>query len=116
MSNPSAQPQNFAAQSEYPKYFRRSGRCIKVISPTETRTIILPPDSLVPERYTTRYPSKERLAEDLQHCEECDENKFKEFLFSFYQRVADERAIANKIVKPQDFAARSSSQSNQSPL
>jgi hypothetical protein len=83
--------------TQFPKYYRRAGKCIKVVSATETRTIILPPESMVPERYTTRYPSKERLEKDLENFEECDEKKFKEFLFSFYQRVADERQLANQI-------------------
>lgn len=82
----------------YPKYYRRAGRCIKVVSEKETRTIILPPDSMYPERFTSRYPTIERMNEELAHCEECDENKFKEFLFTFYQRVEAERQLMNSKV------------------
>lgn len=80
----------------FPSYYRKAGRCMKVLSPTEMRTIILPPDSLVAERFTSRYPDLERLTEQLKGSEECTAEKFKEFLTTFYSEVDSERNELNK--------------------
>jgi hypothetical protein len=79
-------------QAEYPKFYRKDGKCVKVASATETRTIILPPESRVAERYSTTYPTADRLLESLAGLEEVTEQTFKEFLFTFYQSVNHERS------------------------
>lgn len=82
----------------YPQYYQRAARVIKVVSPTEMRTILLPPESLVPERFTSRYPSAARLQEelDLLHANPSDEHKYQEYLFTFYQKVDAEREALNR--------------------
>jgi hypothetical protein len=80
---------------EYPAYFRKSGKCIKLLSPTRARVIVLPPDADVPERFTSTYPSEKRLLEDIQGFEQVDGDKFKDFLFTFYQGVDKERQALN---------------------
>lgn len=82
--------------SDYPKFYRNGGRCIRVDSDTRTWTIILPPEIKVASRYPTTYPSAERLQEDLRDMEEVGEDIFKSFLFTFYQTVASERETMNQ--------------------
>ena len=76
--------------TEYPKFYRKEGKCVKVVSDTETRTIILPPDAKVPERYSTAFPSRTRLEETLAGLEEVPAEIFKNFTFTFYQQVHHE--------------------------
>lgn len=80
----------------YPSYYRNQGRIVKVVSDTETRTIILPPDSTISERFTTRYPNANLLQQDLKNMLESDERKWKEFIFTFYQNIEAERKLANE--------------------
>jgi hypothetical protein len=76
---------------KFPYYFRKAGRCIKVISEKETITIVLPNESLMPERYSTTYPSVERLRAHLSHFDQTTEQIFIDFQNTFYAQVSDER-------------------------
>lgn len=93
MTTTSKTPQAIPA---YPQFYRNKGRCLKVISPTETRTIVLPPDSLVPERFTTNYPSAERLTEALQGFTQVEEITYKDFQVTFYKELSAEIQTINK--------------------
>jgi hypothetical protein len=84
------------SHQSFPKYFRKEGRCVKVVSQTETRTVILPPDRSVAERYSSAFPDYERLLESLQGLEEVSEEIFRDFLFTFYQSVNQERQKVNE--------------------
>ncbi|HEY3406445.1 MAG TPA: hypothetical protein VGK59_23820 [Ohtaekwangia sp.] len=86
------------AQATYPKYFRKNGKCVKVLSPTETRTIILPPDATAAERFSS-YPAAERLAEDLKTFSEVVPEVWTDFLRGFYSAIADERFEDSKRIK-----------------
>lgn len=83
-------------QSPFPVYYRKAGKCIKVVSPTETRTIILPPERIVPERFSTIYPARERLIEELLDYTLTDAITWRSFFFTFAQAVQAEREKANK--------------------
>lgn len=81
--------------NEYPKYYRKAGKCVKVVNPTETRTIILPPDVRAAERFTTTWPTPERMQAYIQGMDVTTEEEFKSFLFTFYKSIRDEHnAIA----------------------
>lgn len=84
---------------DYPKYYRKAGRCVKVISPLESRTIILPPAVPAAERFSDKYPTAERLQEEVKDFQEVTEQTWKEFLFTFYATVSDERSEQQKRVK-----------------
>lgn len=84
---------NHQPPTTFPAYYRKAGKCIKVMGPTQARVIILPPESMVPERFTSSYPSSERLAEEIAGMNASSEQEFKSFLITFYQGVAAEREI-----------------------
>jgi len=88
--------------SDYPKFFRKAGRCIRVDSDTKTWTIILPPEMKVASRYFTEYPSAERLQEELKYFEEVDADTFKSFFFTFCQCVAGEREAVNQKIQQRE--------------
>ena len=113
-------PQTHTPQSEshnyqegFPKYFRKDGTCVRVDSPTQLKVIKLPPDTTMAERYSSTYPSKERLNETLSGMEPTTAEIFKNFYFTFLQHVTKERmemiekSIKDIPVKAQDFAPQS---------
>ena len=88
----------------YPKYYRKAGRCVKVISALESRTIILPPAVPAAERFSDRYPTADRLQEDIKDFQEVTEQMWKDFLFTFYATVSDERTEQHKRVREELMA------------
>jgi hypothetical protein len=87
---------------EYPKYYRKNGRCLKVLSPTEALQITLPPDFIVPLR--SQFPHPERLQEELREFEEVPSDVWDNFNYSFYHQVQKERESKNQI-RQQEFEA-----------
>lgn len=81
----------------YPQYYRRAGKIMKVVDPTHTKIIILPPDAAVAERFTTTYPSEARLKEELAGMEPVEEPTWRSFLATFYSEVTEERMALNRI-------------------
>lgn len=79
----------------YPKYYRKDGTAMKVVSPTEVKIIILPPERPVAERYSSTYPTAERLKETLAAMQEISEQDWKSFYFTFCQAVGEERIKSN---------------------
>lgn len=69
---------------------------MKVVSATQAKVIILPPDATVPERFTDTYPSPERLQEDLSRMLPANERTFRDFLLTFYDLVIDERQALHR--------------------
>lgn len=94
--NHSLQPSTVTHQADYPRYYRKAGTCVRQDGPTETWSITLPPDSKVPCRWHSTHPSSERLQQELNGFEPADAEIFKDFLVTFYQGVAAERAKRNK--------------------
>jgi hypothetical protein len=74
----------------YPKFYRKAGTCVKQINELQARVIILPPESTVPERMTSTFPTKYRLAEYLEGFNEVDESEYKQFGMSFYIALENE--------------------------
>lgn len=83
----------------YPKYYRKAGRCVKVVSPVETRTIILPPEASAAERFSSNYPDVDRLLQALKEYQETDLQTWTDFLSTFYTSISDERSEQQKRVK-----------------
>jgi hypothetical protein len=86
----------------YPKYYRKNGRCLKVLSPTEALQITLPPDFIVPLR--SQYPYPDRLQEELRGFEEVNADTWESFSYSFYAQVDKERSLKNQ-TRQRDFEA-----------
>jgi len=80
----------------YPQYFRKAGRCIRVDSPTKSWTIGLPPEFKVPVRSCDNHSSPEHLSHLIKDLDNSTEEEFKSFLFSFYKSVAVERELMSK--------------------
>lgn len=78
---------------QYPRYYRKDGKCIKVISPTEGRIIELAPQVRIPLR--SIITEKDRLDKELEGMTACDSETFKNFLFTFYKQVKEEHASLN---------------------
>lgn len=70
---------------------------MKVVSESQAKVIILPPDSTVPERFTDTYPSPERLQEELSTMDPVEEETFRDFLFGFYHGVRKEAAALSHV-------------------
>lgn len=81
--------------SEYPRFYRKAGTCVRQDGPTETWSITLKQDSKVPCRWHTTYPSPDRLQQELRGYDLVDVQIFKDFLTTFYQEVAAERDLVN---------------------
>jgi hypothetical protein len=75
----------------YPQYYRKDGRIIRIDGPLDTWIIVLQPQSKVAMRYHTKWPDTQRLAEEIADMEQSTVEKFREFIFTFYQQVAAER-------------------------
>jgi hypothetical protein len=75
----------------YPKYYRKDGKCVKVSQENGVlvgRSIELQPQASVPLR--SLIPPT-RLEAELSGMEQCDHEIWKNFLFTFYQQVQQER-------------------------
>jgi len=75
----------------YPKYYRKAGKCVKVSHENGVllgRSIELQPQASVPLRSLIP-PS--RLEAELANMEQCNQEIWKNFLFTFYQQVQQER-------------------------
>lgn len=83
-------PKGIKMENEYPKFYRKNGKCMRVDSATEVWTITLPPQSKVPLRDHSIYPSPERLQEHLSGMVEVDAEEFRSFYFAFIHGVEDE--------------------------
>lgn len=64
----------------------------------ETRTVTLPPETPAAERFTTQYPSNQRMKDaiDAMGLHSCEAFKYEEFTASFYRLVDAERAKFNE--------------------
>lgn len=82
----------------YPRYYRKEGTAMKVVSPTQVKIIILPPERPVAERYSSTYPTAERLKETLTSMQEITEQDWKSFYYTFCQAVEKERQLASGAV------------------
>lgn len=71
---------------EYPIFYRKAGKCIRVDGPTETWTIGLPPDYKVPVLFPTAYPDEARMLEAMAALEPVDKQVFKDFLITYYSQ------------------------------
>lgn len=76
---------------EYPRFYRRAGLAIRQDDRLTTWIIALQPEVLVAQRYRTVWPSEDQLAEHLRDFEMSTPEKFKEFVYTFYQQVERER-------------------------
>jgi hypothetical protein len=87
-------------ETTYPQFHRLAGRIIRQDGPLSTWTIVLQPEAKVAMRYHTKWPSAERLAQELAGMERSTAEKFKEFVTTFYQQVASERSlVTDQILK-----------------
>jgi hypothetical protein len=81
---------------DYPLYYRKSGRCIKLLSDKQFQIIVLPPDRPDAERFTTTLPDSSRLASYLDGFEQVEEVTWKEFLYTFLLQAQAELQLIIK--------------------
>jgi hypothetical protein len=87
---------------EYPKYYRKNGRCLKVLSEKEALKITLPPDYVVALR--TIITGADRVQEELHDFEEATATLWEDFSATFRAQILEEKRIKNQ-VRQQEFEA-----------
>jgi hypothetical protein len=74
----------------YPKYYRKDGRCIKCKSPTTGTEVRTPDDvrqKLPLSMSEVTYPTPERFTQELATMEEVDQACFEDYVYAFIRGV-----------------------------